>query len=185
MSKNLELRNRHAIKDMQENWEPGAIEMEKKTGANPLTDTENWSEELERTSCRLEEESSKAHFSTLKDRLKMIRKIKGLTQEQFARRIGIKRNSYANYEIGRNFPIDAVIHSICREFEVYETWLRTGQGEIFRPLTDEERITEWVRSVFSDESAQFQRRFILMLLNLTPKQWKDIEKYAQFLVTHN
>ena len=54
-----------------------------------------------------------------------------------------------------------------------------------RLMTDEERITDWLRNVFSDESAQFQRRFISMLLNLTPEQWKDIEKYAQFLVTQN
>lgn len=173
------------MENMRDGRGSGAIEMEKKTGANLLTETENRLEELERTTYSLEEEGSKAQSSTLKDRLKMLRKIKGLTQEQFAMRIGIKRNSYANYEIGRNFPIDAVIHSICRECGVYETWLRTGEGEMFRPMTDEERITEWVRNVFSDESAQFQRRFISMLLNLTPEQWKNIEKYAQFLVTQN
>lgn len=118
----------------------------------------------------------------MKGRLRELRRLKGLTQEQFAARIGIKRNSYANYEVGRNYPIDAVIHSICREYDVYEQWLRTGEGEMMRPLSDEEMITNWVHSVFADESAQFQKRFILMLQSLNREQWKKIEKYAHLLL---
>lgn len=122
---------------------------------------------------------------SLKERLKELRKIKGLTQEQFAHRIGIKRNSYANYEIGRNHPIDAVVHSICREFGVYETWLRTGEGEMFRPMNDEEQIREWVHNLFVEENAYFQRRFMLMLQRLTPQQWENLERYARFLHTES
>ena len=65
----------------------------------------------------------------MKDRLKKIRKGLDLTQQEFADRIGIKRNSYANYEIGRNIPIDAIILSICREFNVNEDWLRNGGSD--------------------------------------------------------
>ena len=64
-------------------------------------------------------------------RLKLLRKKLGLTQQEFAERVGIKRGAIANYEIGRNQPIDAVISLICREFNVSETWLRTGEGEMF------------------------------------------------------
>lgn len=120
--------------------------------------------------------------SGLKDRLRELRRLKGMTQEKFAERIGIRRNSYANYEIGRNYPIDAVIHSICREFDVREQWLRSGRGEMFRPMAEEEIITNWVHSVFSDESAQFQQRFILMLQGLDKEQWKMMEKYARLLL---
>ena len=67
----------------------------------------------------------------MNDRLKRIRKQLHLTQEEFADRIGIKRGAISNYEIGRNEPIDAVISLICREFNVNETWLRTGEGDMF------------------------------------------------------
>ena len=67
----------------------------------------------------------------MKERIKKIRKELDMTQQQFADIIGVKRNSYANYETGRNTPIDAVIKSICREFNVNEEWLRTGNGEMF------------------------------------------------------
>lgn len=69
----------------------------------------------------------------VKDRIKKIRRELDLTQQEFAERIGIKRNTIANYETGRNDPVDSVISLICREFDVCEEWLRTGEGEMFKP----------------------------------------------------
>ena len=54
------------------------------------------------------------------ERIKELRKILGLTQQEFAKRLGIKRNTIANYEVGRNDPIDAIVTLICREFGVSE-----------------------------------------------------------------
>lgn len=64
----------------------------------------------------------------MKNRIKKLRKKLGLTQQQFADRIGIKRATVANYELGRNEPIDSVFTLICREFHVNEEWLREGIG---------------------------------------------------------
>lgn len=73
----------------------------------------------------------------MKNRIKALRKDLGLTQEKFAERLNIKRNTLANYEIGRNEPIDAVVSLICREFNVNEEWLRNGQGDMYDiPLDD-------------------------------------------------
>lgn len=66
----------------------------------------------------------------MEQQLKALRKKLGLTQEEFAARLGVKRSAISNYEIGRNEPIDAVISLICREFNVSEKWLRTGDGEM-------------------------------------------------------
>lgn len=69
----------------------------------------------------------------MKDRIKKLRKSLDMTQQEFAERIGVKRNTIGQYEIGRNEPIDTVINLICREFNVREEWLRTGEGEMFNP----------------------------------------------------
>lgn len=69
----------------------------------------------------------------MKERIKKIRKELDLTQQEFADRLGIKRGAIANYEIGRNEPVDSVISLICREFNIQEEWIRTGEGEMFRP----------------------------------------------------
>lgn len=67
----------------------------------------------------------------MNERIKKLRKALDLTQQEFAERIGVKRNTIATYEIGRNTPLDAVITLICREFNASEAWLRTGEGEMF------------------------------------------------------
>ena len=67
----------------------------------------------------------------MEKRLKALRKELGLTQQEFADRIGIKRNAVTNYEVGRNAPADMVLSLICREFNVNENWLRHGSGEMF------------------------------------------------------
>lgn len=67
----------------------------------------------------------------MKERIKQLRKALGMTQQKFADAIGVKQNTVAQYEIGRNKPIESVINLICKEYNVNEEWLRTGQGEMF------------------------------------------------------
>ena len=74
----------------------------------------------------------KEELSVIGERVKQLRKVLGLTQEKFADRIGLKRNSVAQIELGRETS-DQTIFAICREFRVNEEWLRTGAGEMFVP----------------------------------------------------
>ena len=67
----------------------------------------------------------------MNQRIKKLRRALDLTQQEFADKIGMKRNTVANYETDRNEPSNSVISLICREFNVSETWLRTGEGEMF------------------------------------------------------
>lgn len=74
----------------------------------------------------------------MKERIKKIRQELNLTQQEFADRLGVKRGTIANYEIGRNEPVDSIISLICREFNVNEDWLRNGTGEMFAPEAADE-----------------------------------------------
>lgn len=117
----------------------------------------------------------------MKDRIKQLRKELKLTQQGFADRIGVKQNTVATYEIGRNPPNDTVINLICREFDVNENWLRTGEGEMFRKLTRDERIADFVADVLRGEPDSFRKRFISMLSSLNEDQWKMLELFAEGL----
>lgn len=117
----------------------------------------------------------------MKDRLKTLRKTLDMTQQELADRIGIKRNSYANYEIGRNTPIDAIIISICREFNVNEEWLRTGQGEMFVHKTRSENIASFAGSLMTEEEDSFKRRLIEALSELDEDEWELLEGIAEKL----
>lgn len=74
---------------------------------------------------------------TLGERIKKLRKALDLTQQKFADRLGMKRNSIAQVEMGRSTS-DQTIKGICREFSVSEEWLRTGAGEMFVPAPKSE-----------------------------------------------
>ena len=65
------------------------------------------------------------------ERIKTIRINAGLTQQQFADRIKVKRNTVATYEMGRSIPSDSAIALICREFGINEEWLRNGIEPIY------------------------------------------------------
>lgn len=68
----------------------------------------------------------------MNDRIKRIRRALDLTQQEFAARIGSVQNTITGYETGRRVPSNQVISLICKEFNVNEAWLRTGEGEMFR-----------------------------------------------------
>ena len=67
----------------------------------------------------------------MKDRLKELRKTLGLTQQKFADRLGISRGNVATYETRDGSPGSSVIALMCKEFNVSEQWLRTGDGDMF------------------------------------------------------
>lgn len=112
----------------------------------------------------------------MKNRLKQLRKHLNITQQDFADRIGIKRNTLANYEIGRNEPLDAVISLICREFNVNEEWLRTGKGDMFNATGDDELSYLVGQLCGSDD--EFKKEFVKTLCKLSDKQWKVLKEFV-------
>lgn len=117
----------------------------------------------------------------MKDRIKKIRKELDLTQQAFADKIGMKRNTIAQYEMGRTIPSDAIIFSICREFNVSEEWLRTGNGEMFVKQTRNEEMAKLTKLLLNEEEDSFKNRLISVLANLTEDQWELLADIAEKL----
>lgn len=117
----------------------------------------------------------------MNERIKKLRRTLDLTQQEFADKIGIKRNSLANYETGRNTPIDAIVVSICREFNVNEEWLRNGIGEMFLPTDRNADIARLTKQLLDEESDSFKNRLISILSNLSVEEWQYLEKRAKEL----
>ena len=113
--------------------------------------------------------------------IKELRKIKGLTQAEFGDKIGVKGNTITTYENGTRYPSDAVILAICREFNVNEAWLRTGEGEMFVQLSSSEELSAFFGDLLADEP-DFRFRLISALSRLDPAEWETLEKIAYQLV---
>lgn len=110
----------------------------------------------------------------MKNRVKEIRKISGLTQEQFADKIGLSRNYVAMIEIGQREPSDRTISDICRVFEIREEWLRYGLEPMKVAKTEEEEISEMVGAAL-EGSNEFKRSVVKMICSRSEKELEVLE----------
>lgn len=119
----------------------------------------------------------------MNNRIKEVRKSANLTQTEFADKLGLARNTIANYEGGTREPNDAIIKLICREFNVNQDWLLNGDGPMFIELSREEEITKYIAELVKDddEMKEFQRKLIRILSRLSIDDWKMIEKFVEEL----
>lgn len=86
----------------------------------------------------------------MKDRIKKLRKELNLTQQKVADILGLKQNTIASYEIGRIIPSDAAITHICKTWDVNEEWLRTGEGEMFIDIPEEDLYAKAAASLLKE-----------------------------------
>ena len=118
----------------------------------------------------------------ISDRVRELRIAKNLTQQEFADKLKIKRSTISNYDIGRSEPSESAISLICREFNVSEEWLRTGEGEMFVPITRDEEIATFIGSIQADVDDTFKKRLISVLAKLDENEWDLLEKIAEDIV---
>lgn len=78
----------------------------------------------------------------MNERLKELRKFLGLTQQEMADKIGVKRNTIATYESGKVDPSSRTIADICEKFDVREEWLRTGEEPMLVELPPEDEAAK-------------------------------------------
>lgn len=119
------------------------------------------------------------------ERIKLLRKALGLTQQEFSDTIKVKRSTLATYESGRNEPIDAVITLICREFDVNEEWLRSGSGEMFIEKTEDEEISEMLADIQLSGSGSFKHRLAVALARLDDDGWKWLEEFVNSIANQS
>lgn len=110
-----------------------------------------------------------------KERLKELRKALNLNQTEFAKRINRSQGVFSQYEIGVRELNDRTITDICREFNVNEGWLRTGEGVMFNPPKDTDtELSEAIADLIVSDD-EFTKRLILAYVKL-PKEHREAFK---------
>lgn len=115
-------------------------------------------------------------------RLQILRKKLKLSQKEFGEKLGVSRDVVSNAELGRVDMKPIFVSHLCSTFNVNESWLRTGEGEMFLPEDRDNALMAWVGEVLADESDSFRRRYLNVLRSLTPEDWKRMEAYAEALL---
>lgn len=67
----------------------------------------------------------------MNNRLKEVRKQLKLNQKELGEKVKLSQTHISSLENGTREMTDRIIADYCREFNVNEDWLRTGQGEMF------------------------------------------------------
>ncbi|NPV89242.1 MAG: helix-turn-helix transcriptional regulator [Firmicutes bacterium] len=102
-------------------------------------------------------------MESISKRLKAIRLDYGLSQVDFAKRIGITNAYVSKIEKGKTIPSEALIRLICKEFKINELWLKNGEspvylgGEVNRPWPGVDEANKKLGNI---------ERHLLVIINL-------------------
>lgn len=107
-------------------------------------------------------------------RIKQLRKTLSLTQSDFGAKIGLTGAAITRIEKGNNNPSEQTVLSICREFNVNEEWLRTGNGDIFEQLTESEKLMKYTALLLKDSKSTTSN--VIKNIIITYEQLDDTSK---------
>ena len=107
---------------------------------------------------------------TENERIRVLRNYLDLTLVKFGEVIGISNQAVSMIESGKNAVSNRTRSAIVREFGVSETWLRTGEGEMFRAKSRKEEMAEYAAKLVGGELDAFQTSLIAVLAKLDADQ---------------
>ena len=115
----------------------------------------------------------------MRERIISLRKALGLTQEKFGEKIGIRRGTVANYEVGRNMPSNTVRQMICRVYGVRAEWLENDEGEMFEEKSRYEQVGEIAGRYMDWENSPFRKRLITVIAELPEDKLAVLAEIAE------
>lgn len=118
----------------------------------------------------------------MKDRIRSLRELLGLSQSSFGAKVGVKQNTVSSWEAGKITPNDSAVLNICQTFGIREEWLRTGEGPMEIPRSKDEALLKFFTSVLKDQPESIRKRFISSLAAFTPEDWENAAALMQKLV---
>lgn len=113
----------------------------------------------------------------MNERIKMLRKALGLSGEKFGSRLCVSRSAISKIERGERGVTDQMCKSICREFNVNESWLRTGEGDMFKSQPASDEIDALVENTLSGES-EYVKSIYRNLANAGPEFIEMLKEFV-------
>ena len=114
-------------------------------------------------------------MSTINERIAQVVAYSGLTKTDFAERIGVSQ-PFVSRLCMNGTPSDRTINDICREFGVNEVWLRTGDGDMLRPVSRSEEIAAYMAELLGGARSGVEEAFVLTMAKLPPQLWPVISQ---------
>ncbi|MCI9273755.1 MAG: helix-turn-helix transcriptional regulator [Clostridiales bacterium] len=123
-------------------------------------------------------------MDTINQRIAACIKESGLTKTAFAERLNVTQPFVSQLANGSKAPSDRTIADICREFGISESWLRTGEGEMFIQLSDDADFIRVMTEIqVSDD--EFIKALLRSYWNLDAKEKAAIHKLVDGMIDKN
>lgn len=116
----------------------------------------------------------------ISDRVKQLRESLELSQSDFASKIYLERSTVSLIERQQRNVTDRTIKDICREFNVNEQWLRTGEGTMFNEIPRESEIGKYIGQVLKSDD-DFIKNYIISYMSLDEKSKKIVRDFLTSL----
>ena len=114
-------------------------------------------------------------MSTINERIAQVVQHSGLTKTAFAQRIGVSQGFVSELCSGKSNPSDRTINDICREFSVDPLWLRTGDGEMIKPMSREVQIHAYLAELMGGQRSPVEEALVSALSRIPSEHWHIIE----------
>lgn len=119
--------------------------------------------------------STEVIILNVNDRIKKIREKANLTQDAFAQKINMTRNSVTLIECDKRNPSERTILDICEKFNVNYDWLKHGNGEIYKESNDS--IMMLLKSEYNLDEIDI--KIIEQYLTLSPIERQIFKNYIK------
>ena len=96
-------------------------------------------------------------METINDRIAWCVKDSNLTKTAFAEKINVSQSFISRLVSGEKVPSDRTIADICREFNISELWLRTGEGEPHIQRDEDEELLEVTEQIHMSDDDLIKR----------------------------
>ena len=111
----------------------------------------------------------------MNERINKLIQMLNISKAKFAEKLSLSQAYVSQLCSGAREPSDRTITDICREFGCDEIWLRTGEGEPFRPESRQEAIMRFAAQTITG-SNEFRKALVAMLATLEDADWEGLEK---------
>ena len=120
------------------------------------------------------------------ERIKEIRKTLKMTMERFGERLGVTKTAISNIEKSKRNVTEQMRKAICREFNINGDWLRTGNGEMFVQLSQEDETAPIVQDMLGSNTGSFYNIILEIAKSykkLSPTSQKALDELADNLLS--
>ncbi|MFA9375777.1 MAG: helix-turn-helix domain-containing protein [Lachnotalea sp.] len=111
------------------------------------------------------------------ERIKLLREHLDISQEKFGEYIGLSKSGISSIESGNRNVTEKHIKLVRTCFNVNEVWLRTGEGEMFNEMSEDDELALYVGKLAGSDN-EFKKKAILALCKLPDEVWEVLKRAA-------